>query len=125
MTAISRSIRSLAFASAAALLLAAPLSAQEFTVATPPATPVPQVEPAPPAPVGPTVSAASVAVRRAPAELPVPAQAAPGGHGRGAALMIVGGAAVLTGIVVGNDAGYAISIAGAVIGLYGLYLYLQ
>ena len=39
--------------------------------------------------------------------------------------MIVGGAAVLVGIVVGNNAGYAISIAGAVIGLYGLYQYLQ
>ena len=51
--------------------------------------------------------------------------AARGGRSNGQVLMIVGGAAIITGIVVGSGAGYAISIAGAVIGLYGLYEYLQ
>ena len=39
--------------------------------------------------------------------------------------MIVGGAAVLVGLVIGNGAGNAIAVGGAVIGLYGLYQYLQ
>lgn len=39
--------------------------------------------------------------------------------------MIVGGVAILTGIIVGGSAGYAISIGGAVVGLIGLYQYLQ
>lgn len=77
---------------------------------------------------GPTLRSAAVAVRHAdeaPATASAPAAPRSGSRGQPEALMIVGGAAILTGIVVGNNAGYAISIAGAVIGLYGLYLYLQ
>ena len=76
---------------------------------------------------GPTLHSAAVAVRHADEALAAPAPAAPrsGSRSQPEALMIVGGAAILTGIVVGNSAGYAISIAGAVIGLYGLYEYLQ
>lgn len=124
MIAISRSIRSLAFASAAALVLGAPLGAQEASLAATPSVPAPQAEVSSPAAVGPTTSAASVAVRRSAADAPAP-MAAPRGNDRATALMIVGGAAVLTGIVIGNGAGYAISVGGAVVGLYGLYLYLQ
>lgn len=40
-------------------------------------------------------------------------------------LMIVGGAAFLTGVVVGDDAGAVMMVAGAGVGLYGLYLYLR
>ena len=74
-----------------------------------------------------TLAEASTAVRRAPATSTTAAATTAAGRGRdaGTALMIVGGAAVLTGIVIGNGAGYAISVAGAVIGLYGLYQYLQ
>ncbi len=64
------------------------------------------------------VDAAAASANTAPA-------AARGGRSHGEVLMIVGGVAILTGIVVGNSAGYAISIAGAVIGIYGLYQYLQ
>jgi hypothetical protein len=46
-------------------------------------------------------------------------------YDQGTKLMIVGGAAILTGIVVGGDPGRAISIVGAVVGLYGLYKYLE
>jgi hypothetical protein len=40
-------------------------------------------------------------------------------------LMIVGGAAFLTGVIVGDDAGTVMMVAGAGVGLYGLYLYLR
>ena len=40
------------------------------------------------------------------------------------ALMAVGGAALIVGAVIGEDAGTFIMLGGAVIGLYGLYLFL-
>jgi hypothetical protein len=75
--------------------------------------------------VGPTQSALSVAVR---ASVPATAAAAPrnsAGLGQNEALMIVGGAAILVGAIVGGDAGNFFMIGGAVVGLYGLYKYLQ
>lgn len=44
---------------------------------------------------------------------------------RGVPQMIIGGAAILGGAIVGGDAGGIVSIAGLGYGLYGLYLYLQ
>jgi hypothetical protein len=44
---------------------------------------------------------------------------------RGQTLMIVGGAAFLAGLIIGDDAGTAIAIGGAAVGLYGLYLWAQ
>jgi len=41
------------------------------------------------------------------------------------ALMIVGGAAILVGAIVGDRAGDVFMVGGAVVGLYGLYKYLQ
>jgi hypothetical protein len=75
------------------------------------------------APVGPTMEAASVAVRHAPAADAAPARRA--GYGQPVALMVVGGAAVLVGLIIGGSAGTAIAIGGAVAGLVGLYQYLQ
>ena len=40
------------------------------------------------------------------------------------ALMIVGGAALVVGAVIGDDAGTIVMLGGAGIGLYGLYLFL-
>ena len=40
------------------------------------------------------------------------------------ALMIVGGAALVIGAVIGNDAGTLVMLGGAGIGLYGLYMFL-
>jgi hypothetical protein len=40
-------------------------------------------------------------------------------------MMIVGGAAILVGAVIGGDAGDIFMIGGAVVGLVGLYKYLQ
>ena len=44
---------------------------------------------------------------------------------QGQALMIVGGAAMLAGAIIDNDAGQIFMIGGAVVLLYGLYLQLQ
>jgi len=40
------------------------------------------------------------------------------------ALMIVGGAALVIGAVIGDDAGTIVMLGGAGVGLYGLYLFL-
>jgi hypothetical protein len=45
--------------------------------------------------------------------------------GQARAMMIVGGAALITGAIIGGDPGTVIMVGGAVIGLYGLYQYLQ
>lgn len=40
---------------------------------------------------------------------------------QGQTLMIVGGVGFLAGLIIGDDAGTALAIGGAVVGLYGLY----
>ena len=128
MPARSLTFRSLGLAFGAALFLGAPLHAQatalstvaDSAVAVSPASAEPT-----PAVAGPTRDAATVGARHTAATDAVSPQPATRGHDRGTALMIVGGAAILTGIVIGNGAGYAISVVGAVVGLYGLYQYLQ
>jgi len=103
--------------------VARPAAAQATSFAPAPTTvavAAPVVEPT----AGPTLASASVAVRHAEA----PVSAAPArraGYGQPVALMVVGGAAVLTGLIIGNDAGAAIAVGGAVVGLIGLYQYLQ
>ena len=73
---------------------------------------------------GPTRAALTVAVR--PSLPPVIApSASSAGLSQSQALMIVGGAAILVGAVVGGDAGTVFMVSGAVVGLYGLYKYLQ
>ena len=85
--------------------------------------------PAAPA-VGPTLAAAGAGVRAHVAavsreEALASATAPRRTFGRGEVLMIVGGAALLTGLIIGDDAGTLIAVGGAVVGLYGLYLYLD
>ena len=135
----ARSRTALPLALVAGLLaFAQPARAQDAAVA--PATQsAPSLTPAPvatapvdatapavaaPATTGPTVDASAVGVRHQ-ADVDAPAAARHGNGGPGTALMIVGGAAILVGIVVGGNAGYAISLGGAVVGLYGLYQYLN
>ena len=78
-------------------------------------------------PVGPTVAARSVALRpaTAPTADPRAALASRAQFTRGQTLMIIGGAALLTGAIIGGDAGTIVMLGGAGVGLYGLYLYLQ
>lgn len=107
----------------ASVAIARPAAAQEISLAPSPVTAAvaaPVAEPT----TGPTLASASVAVRHAEA----PVTAAPArraGYGQPVALMVVGGAALLTGLIIGDDAGAAIAVGGAVVGLIGLYQYLQ
>jgi hypothetical protein len=47
------------------------------------------------------------------------------GFGQAGALMIAGGAGVIVGLIIGDDVGTLIAVGGAVVGLYGLYMYLK
>ncbi|MFP5353847.1 MAG: hypothetical protein ACLGIK_01630 [Gemmatimonadota bacterium] len=59
------------------------------------------------------------------ADAPRPAALAASRSGRGQALAIVGGAAFLGGLLIGDDAGTAIAIGGLAMGIYGLWLWLN
>lgn len=107
----------------AALALALPATARAES-GTPATTPDSTVAAA--AVAGPTVAAASVAVRARPdATTEAAAMQRSAGLGRSQALMIVGLATLVAGAIIGGDAGTIIMVAGAGIGLYGLYHYLQ
>lgn len=121
---------------AAAVLAAAPLAAQEAqnAAATPPAP-----HPAPAAVTAPTPAesrfAPYAATRQgavdrvngenavATAPMATSAMRSPTRHNK--AMMIVGGAGLLLGAVIGGDAGTIIMIGSGVIGLIGLFQYLQ
>jgi hypothetical protein len=92
-----------------------------------PRTPPADVATPAPTQAGPTMDAASVAVRQ-PVTTETRAPNAPprrAGYGQPVALMVVGGAALLAGLIIGGGAGTAIAVGGAVVGLYGLYEFLQ
>jgi hypothetical protein len=106
----------------ALLALASPafapgLHAQALATSTPTPAPGPRYE---------NLRAGLTANEQAPAELQLSA-AAKGPFGskkNGKIAMIVGGAALVGGLIVGDDAGYAIAIGGLVVGLLGLWTYL-
>jgi hypothetical protein len=104
------------------LVVAAPAGAQEASLVPSPVTSA-AVEPSA-APAGPTMESATVGVRHQ-ADAATAAPQRRGGSAPGTALMIVGGAAILVGLVIGGSAGGAIAVGGAVAGLVGLYQYLQ
>lgn len=106
----------------ASLAVARPAAAQSLALTPAPTASAPAAVATPT--TGPTLDAATVAVRHV--ESPVSATPARrGGYGQPVALMVVGGAALLTGLIIGNGAGTAIAVGGAVVGLVGLYQYLQ
>jgi hypothetical protein len=95
--------------------------AAKFTATTAPA---PQA--------GPTLQSLSVGLQRQSSALTateatgaLAAQRRNAGLGQAQAMMIVGGAAILVGAIVGDSPGQIIMIGGAVVGLVGLYKYLQ
>ncbi len=107
---------------AAALCIAAPGAAQDAGVSS--GSPATASQASPVAP-GPTLSGQTVGVRQvatASAEAPRVQQSS---NSRNVTWMIVGGAALVVGSVVGGDAGTIIMVTGAVIGLVGLFRYLQ
>lgn len=88
------------------------------------AAPAQQAAQRPPA-AGPRLELTTAAMQQPATERPALAQARTKSMGRPIALMVMGGAALVLGIVIGNDVGTLFSIAGAVAFLYGLYLYLR
>ena len=112
-------------------LVAAPLGAQQSVstpvVLVPPAAVIEQAAPVTSVTRGPTLQSARFAASTQQSAAPLMLSAAPQkmNLGQARAMMIVGGAAILTGAIIGNDAGGIIMVGGAVIGLIGLYEYLQ
>ncbi|MEP7381855.1 MAG: hypothetical protein ABI910_09230 [Gemmatimonadota bacterium] len=127
-------------ATTAAFLLANPLAAQDVrtTLQSPDSlVPVTQllsvasasvvsVAPVALAPnAGPTMQSSIAGVRtQSDAATPVP-YVADDRVGRNPALMIVGGAALIVGAIIGGDAGTIVMVGGAVTGLVGLWNFLR
>ena len=113
------------FVLAAALVLPGAARAQSFSTGS--VSPAPVVTASVDAPVGPSLDGATVGIRRnATVETNHADVGAAVRHGdQATVLMIVGGATLLAGAVIGGSAGTIIMIGGAAIGIYGLYLYLQ
>jgi|SRR5579862_767290 len=80
---------------------------------------------------GPTMAAAQSGIPARVAEENLTAQEAAdraahgAGLGTGGALMIVGGAAFITGLIIGGGAGTALAVGGVLVAAYGLYLFLK
>ena len=119
-----RSRAALVLMSALILVLRAPQGAAQSLTATLIAPNVTATQVQQPQ-VGPTFAALTVGVRNVAPATTQSQQRGSAGLGQNEALMIVGGAAILVGAVVGGDAGDIFMIGGAIVGLYGLYKYLQ
>jgi len=117
---------------AAAFCVAAPLAAQQaslemsvpVTVSAVVATPAPAAAVTPTASVGPLLQPAAVSVRThaAPAAM-LPAQY--GDNSQNVALMVVGGAGLIVGAVIGGRSGTIVMLGSGILGLVGLFRYLQ
>ena len=128
-------------AAVAAVLLASPLAAQRVTDQSPSFLGAPSALQAPALTVqAPASTAQAPAVTptlaSAQADVAVGAHAvamttpfapapAPRAYGRSPALMIVGGAMLLVGAVIGGDAGTIVMLGGGGLGLLGLWTYLR
>jgi hypothetical protein len=89
-------------------------------------TPVAAAEKVAPSPVGPTTqrSVAGIRIDASASAEHAPAVAV-ARVGRNPAMMIVGGAALIVGAVIGGDAGTIVMVGGALVGLVGLWNYLR
>ena len=78
---------------------------------------------------GPTVQSAMVGIRTSPtvdaSSRALQRRGTRPNMGRDVAFMAVGGAAIVAGAIIGDDAGTVFMVGGAVLLLYGLYQYLQ
>lgn len=111
-------------ASALALGLAAPAARAQGFADTPATVPTAIAV----VPAGPSLQALPAGVQRAAAPRDSSISSAARGNaglGQPEAMMIVGGAALIVGAIVGDTPGEIIMIGGAIIGLVGLYKYLQ
>lgn len=89
-----------------------------------------ETTPAPAPVVAPSMTRADVAgiqVRHDAADTHTVNAAAAGGlhEGQGAALMVVGGAALIGGLLIGGSGGDAVAIGGLAVGLIGLYQFVR
>ncbi|HUF65204.1 MAG TPA: hypothetical protein VMM17_04440 [Gemmatimonadaceae bacterium] len=111
---------------ATAVILLAPFTVEAQAVATPAGAAVEAPGLQPPS-AGPRLDAVRVGIApvEVNAEAADPAAMAQARVGQSMALMIVGGAALVTGLVIGGDAGTILALGGAVVGLIGLYHYLR
>ena len=86
--------------------------------------PGPAATAAPTTSLGPTLAASRLGISvEDDAPVTINASAARMGRREGRVFALVGGAAVITGILIGGDAGTVIAIGGAGLGLYGLYIW--
>lgn len=137
MRVVSRLLVATAFAALPRLVLAqnatsaaAPFQIEPVSPVTQPApaaAPAPSSTEAPATPAGPSMDAATAGIHAhiAADATTHEADRHGGGLGTGGALMIVGGAALIIGLIIGGGAGLVVAIAGAALGLYGLFLFLQ
>lgn len=79
----------------------------------------------PAAPIGASVNGLRSAVHTRASLAPLSVNAQKANLGQSQALMVVGGAALIVGAIIGDDPGTIIMVGGAIVGLYGLYQYLQ
>ena len=109
-------------------VVTAPLSLSAQSTPTPTPAPVNAVTTNDSTPVGPSIASSSVAYHPAASTDSLslePQRRRSQGMGQAAALMIAGGAGVVVGLIIGDDVGTLIAVGGAVVGLYGLYLYMK
>lgn len=119
-------------AAIAAVLLASPLAAQsvldQSPLGAPSALQAPAVTVQAPA-VTPALASAqadvAVGVRSVAMTTPFAPAPVPRAYGRSPALMIVGGAMLLVGAVIGGDSGTIVMLGGGALGLLGLWNYLR
>lgn len=125
---MSFALRSL-FAVAAVFAVAAPMSAQELEVEAfgDSQVQVVSAEHAPAALLAPTAAGVALMIPSASATFDAGSAAmiVRQRTSHNVALMIVGGAGLIVGSIVEGDAGTVIMIGGGVVGLIGLYRYLQ
>jgi hypothetical protein len=113
---------------AAADTTSSPAVARDSVIpVTPIAAPAPAPVEAPVARAGAPLTGlrSAVHVREKGGPLQITAAANHANLGQARAMMVVGAAALITGAIIGGDPGTIIMVGGAVIGLYGLYTYLQ
>ncbi len=109
-----------------ACVVASPLAAQMATPDAALADITPVAAPAAPM-AGPTIASATLGysnVADASTEMTWNNQGS-SSKNTGRVLAIVGGAAVIGGLLIGEDAGTAIAVGGLVMGLIGLYMWLK
>lgn len=115
---------------AAAMMVAVPMAAQQASfdstsssaaIVAPATTPVPAAV----AVAGPVMRPAGVIARSQAAPLAVMAPPVNGENSQNTALMFVGGAGLIVGALVGGRSGTIVMVGSGILGLVGLFRYLQ